>query len=211
MGAAGAIVASTAIGMRSAKKAAKVQRSAASQAADAQLEMYRQMRSDLAPYRDVGASALERYSDIALKGNIEQFQQSPGYQFRLQEGIKALERGAAARGELLGGAQAKALTRFGQDYASNEYSNYLNQLGALASMGQSSATATGAGGLQSAAQRGGYLVGAGEAQASGIAARGRLLGQGVQSLIGNFSSPGGGSIGGYGGLGRLGGGMGFGT
>jgi hypothetical protein len=51
----------------------------------------------------------------------------PGYKFRFNEGVKGLEHGAAARGNLLGGAQAKALTRFGQDYASNEYGSVYNR------------------------------------------------------------------------------------
>ena len=54
----------------------------------------------------------------------------PGYQFRLQEGLDALERSAAARGSFLTGASAEALTRYGQDYASQEYGNtYRRALG----------------------------------------------------------------------------------
>lgn len=45
----------------------------------------------------------------------------PGYQFRLAEGQKALERSSAARGTTGGGAFSKALARYGQDFASNEY------------------------------------------------------------------------------------------
>lgn len=45
----------------------------------------------------------------------------PGYQFRLREGEKGLERNAAARGMTLSGQTLKALERFRQDYASNEF------------------------------------------------------------------------------------------
>jgi hypothetical protein len=45
----------------------------------------------------------------------------PGYQFRLSEGLKALDRQAAARGGLISGSALKAAQRFGQDYASGEY------------------------------------------------------------------------------------------
>lgn len=51
------------------------------------------------------------------------YQNDPGYQFRLAEGQKALERSAAARGTATGGAALKAAARYGQDYASNEYGN----------------------------------------------------------------------------------------
>lgn len=51
------------------------------------------------------------------------FQNDPGYQFRLEQGQKALERSAAAKGSATGGAAIKAAQRYGQDYASNEYGN----------------------------------------------------------------------------------------
>lgn len=46
----------------------------------------------------------------------------PGYGFRMAEGEKALERSAAARGGLVSGRTGKELLRYGQDFASNEYS-----------------------------------------------------------------------------------------
>ena len=51
------------------------------------------------------------------------FQADPGYGFRLSEGMKALERSAAARGGLMSGGTGKALQRYGQDLASQEYGN----------------------------------------------------------------------------------------
>lgn len=45
----------------------------------------------------------------------------PSYQFRLNEGLKALERSAAARGTLRTGNTLEDLMRYGQDYASTEY------------------------------------------------------------------------------------------
>ncbi len=55
------------------------------------------------------------------------FQADPGYAFRLAEGIKALEQSAAARGNLLSGTTGKALQRYGQGLASQEYSNAFNR------------------------------------------------------------------------------------
>lgn len=51
----------------------------------------------------------------------------PGFQARLAEGQKALERSAAARGTLLTGGTMKDLNRFAQDYASNEFANVVNR------------------------------------------------------------------------------------
>lgn len=47
----------------------------------------------------------------------------PGYQFRLDQGDKGIERSAAAKGGLLSGGTASDLSKFNQDYASNEYGN----------------------------------------------------------------------------------------
>ena len=59
----------------------------------------------------------------AFKFTAENFQADPGYAFRLSEGLKALERSAAARGGLLSGGTGKALTRFGQEMGSQEFQN----------------------------------------------------------------------------------------
>ena len=45
----------------------------------------------------------------------------PGYQFRLAEGLRALEGSAAPRGTLRSGATLQALMDYGQDAASQEY------------------------------------------------------------------------------------------
>jgi len=55
------------------------------------------------------------------------FETSPGYAFRQAEGQKGVENSAAARGGLYSGAALKAIDRFNQDYASNEYGNWVNQ------------------------------------------------------------------------------------
>lgn len=47
--------------------------------------------------------------------------EDPSYQFRLNEGLKALERSAAAKGILRTGNTLQDLMRYGQDYASQEY------------------------------------------------------------------------------------------
>ena len=54
-------------------------------------------------------------------------QNDPGFMARLKLGTDALQHSAAARGSVLTGGTAKALDQFGQDYASNEYSNVYNR------------------------------------------------------------------------------------
>jgi len=59
--------------------------------------------------------------------SMEKFQQDPGYAFRMSEGLKALDRTAAARGGLISGGALKAASRYGQDMASQEYQNAFNR------------------------------------------------------------------------------------
>jgi hypothetical protein len=50
-----------------------------------------------------------------------QVQKDPGWEFRLNEGMKAIERSAAARGGAMSGSAVKAAQRFAGDLASEEY------------------------------------------------------------------------------------------
>lgn len=51
------------------------------------------------------------------------FEADPGYQFRKREGLGAINSNASKAGSLLSGSTLKALTKYGQDFASNEYQN----------------------------------------------------------------------------------------
>lgn len=69
------------------------------------------------------------------------FRNSTGYQFRLGQGMDAINSGYAANGLLQSGAAQKALQRYGQDYASNEFGNYLGYLSNQQGVGLSGASA----------------------------------------------------------------------
>ena len=57
------------------------------------------------------------------------YEKSPGYDFLMGEGTKALERGASSKGMQLSGAEGKALQRYGQGLASQDYGNFLSRYG----------------------------------------------------------------------------------
>lgn len=181
---AGAVVVSSAIGSRAAGKAADVQAQAAEQGTAAQERMFERQVELQEPWRQAGINALTKLQAASeyTPFGMQQFQADPGYAFRMSEGMKALERSAAARGGLMSGATGKALQRYGQDLGSQEYMNafnryqaerqaQLNPLQSLAGVGQTAAnTLTGAagqmgqniaGGLQSAAaaRASGYVGG----------------------------------------------------
>lgn len=67
------------------------------------------------------------FGKLSKSFTMNDFQADPGYQFRMDEGNKGIERSAAARGGQLSGATMKALARFGQGTASNEYQNSYNR------------------------------------------------------------------------------------
>jgi hypothetical protein len=169
------------LGSHAASKAAETQANAAKDANAMQERMYNQQRTDQQPFRDAGISALSQLGNADFQRDFQasDFQKDPGYDFRMQEGQKALERSAAARGGIGSGGSLKALSRYGQDYASNEYNNAYNRfnadrdrrfgrLSSIAGVGQGATNQMGAASGNYANQYGANTIGAGDAQAAGI-------------------------------------------
>lgn len=125
---------------------------------------------------------------------MQDFQQDPGYAFRMSEGLKALDRQAAARGGLISGGALKASQRYGQDLASQEYmnafnryqtnrANQLNPLQSLMGAGQTAANTLGTAGQDYANQAGEAYMGAGNARASGYIGQANALVGGLNQGI----------------------------
>lgn len=143
-----------------AKSAAQTSASAADRAAELQRQMFERQVELQEPWRQAGINALTKLQTAAeyTPFGVNQFQQDPGYAFRLAEGQKALERSAAARGGLISGNALRAAQRYGQEMGSQEYQNAFNRyqaerqarlgpLQSLAGLGQTSTNAlTGAAG-----------------------------------------------------------------
>lgn len=72
-----------------------------------------------------GSEAQSAWSPEVIQSKLEA---TPGYKFRMDQGMKALERTAAARGNLLSGNTLAAAQEYGQGLASQEYQNRLAQL-----------------------------------------------------------------------------------
>ena len=99
-----------------------------------QSQMYQDQVARQQPFYQAGLNALPSYTKGVMPGGdlvrpfaATDFQADPGYGFRISEGLKALDRSAASRGNLLSGATLKGAQRFGQDIASNEYNNAYNR------------------------------------------------------------------------------------
>lgn len=175
-----AIFGSGLLGASAASSGASAQANAANRAAELSNEQYQQTRQDLAPYRAAGVNALGKLEGMAdyTPFGMQQFQQDPGYAFRLSEGQKGLDRQAAARGGLISGGALKAAQRYGQEMGSQEYTNAfnryqternarLNPLQSLAGVGQTATNQLGQFGAQNAGAMGNYMTGAAAAGAAG--------------------------------------------
>lgn len=175
--------AGSAMGADAAGDAADKQAAAADRATQLQRDMYNQTRADQEPWRLAGASALSglQDSDFQRDFTMNDFNADPGYNFRMQQGQQALERSRAAKGFLNSGGALKAISRYGQDYASGEYGNAYNRFNAdrdrrfgrlsqIAGIGQTANAAVGAAGQNYADNSGSIGLGAAKAQgAAGIA------------------------------------------
>lgn len=111
---------------------------------------------------------------------LQDFQTSPGYQFRQQEGQRAVERGAAARGGLLSGKGLRGVTEVSQGIASQEFGNYVNALQSLAGLGPVAATQQNIARGTLAANQSNVLQQQGAARASGFAQQNQAFQTGLQ-------------------------------
>lgn len=144
----------------------------------------------------------QAYANANKTGGTEYggFTKTPGYDFRLQQGQDSLQASAAARGGLNSGAAMRDLLKYGQDYGSNEYGNYLARLGARADTGMSAAQMSGQASQQAAAGVSNALGNIGNAQAAGAIGTANAWTGGMQNLAGlwnyqkamNGAQPGGG-------------------
>lgn len=141
-----------------------------------------------------------------------QFQASPGYQWQLGQGINAIQNSAAGQTGALSGNMLKGLQTYGTGLANQDYWNFYNalnqtygnqnanywntfnatsqgknnmlaQLMGIAGSGQNAGANLGSLGAQTAGQIGGNLIGAGNAQASGIVGSSNALTGGINNAL----------------------------
>ena len=166
--------------------------SAADKATAAQQQAQAQERADLAPWTGTGGSANTATTNL-LDGNgpdaanaaMANFQSSPGYQFQLQQGLRATDAGAAASGMLRSGATLKAEQTFGEGLADQDFTNYYNRLFDMSKLGESAAAGTGAADISTGTGIAQTDLSAGSAQAN-IAGTAKTVGNSGNTLA-NYS------------------------
>jgi hypothetical protein len=227
-----AVVGGAVISSQGAKSAAATQAAAANNAAQVQWNEFNTVQGNEQPYMDLGNASITPLlqamgygvttgpdGKIQLNGinannplqqtftapTLQQAQQTPGYQFRLQQGEQAVQNSAAARGGLLSGATLQDLLSYGQGLASSTYqqdynnalttfntnynsaANNVNRLSGLVTEGQNAATNVGNQGLQTAANAGQLTTSGANAAAAGTVASSNAISSGLGSL-GNSAS-----------------------
>lgn len=197
------------------RDAASMQAQSAKDASDIQMQMFRDQQQAQKPWTEAGEAAVGKLAMLAGNQELDiskdpayqsmrnrltqQFgfnENDPSYQWRLKEGLKAVNESAAAKGGFFSGQTGKELQEYAQGMASTEYGNEYNrwlqsqqqtqntysnewnrqlteaqnkynQLYGLAGMGQTSALDVGRWGTQTAGDIGRNTVAAGNAQAAG--------------------------------------------
>lgn len=145
------------------------------------------------------ANADGQYGSLTKSFGLDNFNKDPGYQFRLDEGQKSLDRAQSARGNFLSGAAIKASNRFNQDYATGEYQNsynrynndqttLYNRLSGVSGAGQNSSNTLANVGANTSGSIADLLTQGGNARAAGIIQGSNAMNQGLSSIGSLFGS-----------------------
>lgn len=179
-------------GILGSKKASSAAAQGAAQAQQLEQQVQDQAKTYLAPYNTAGQTSLTQQQNLlglngqdAANAAMQTYQQSPGYQFTLQQGLRAVDAGAAASGLLRSGAALKAEQTFGQGLANQDFQQYYNNLMGISTLGENAGvSATNA--MANVANNAANLAqGAGNTQASIYGNMYSGLGSTVNSLFSN--------------------------
>lgn len=197
---AGASAASASSSKKAANKATAAQQQAAAANNALQEKIYNQNTANLKPIMDRGNAAGTAMNALLLGSGSEydaafdRYRKSTGYDFRLGEGMDAIQTAAASRGSLRTGDTLKALMEHNQNLGSAEFGNYLTQLG-----NQQHAGLTGANALAGVGTGYANAVAANNNNAATAAGNNALLkGQASNQMWGDLASAGTKALGGLG-------------
>jgi hypothetical protein len=173
-----AIGGSALLGANASKSAAKTQAASTDQATQLQERMFNKQVELQQPWQQAGVNALAKLQSGDVMSAMD-----PSYSFRFQEGLKALDRQAAARGGLISGGALKAAQRYGQDVASTEFGNAYNRIASLANVGQTATNNIGNAAGAFGANAGNNMMAAGNARASGYVGGANALTGGLNQYL----------------------------
>lgn len=188
----GAIINSNASG-----NAASAQAGAANNATAVQQGEFNTIQGETQPYRDVGTQNVKNLNSqigaLTTPFNPQNLQNTPGYQFQLQQGQQAIARSSAARGLLNSTGTMQGLDSYSQGLADTTYqqalSNYNNQnqqtysmLAGMSNLGLAGTGQSVSAGMNFANQAGSNMIQAGNAQAAGMVGQANAVTNGMSGL-----------------------------
>lgn len=138
------------------------------------------------------------YGSLLKPFGMEDYQEDPGYQFRLTEGQKALNRAYGSKGKYFSGEAIKGLEGYNQNMASQEYqnaynryvtnqTNTYNRLAGISGTGQTSANTLGNLGSNYASNVGNIAMNNANAQGAAGIAQANAWGTGLNNAAGNLA------------------------
>lgn len=216
-----AIAGSAVVGAMASKSAANTQADAANNASQMQWNEFNQVRQSQQPYMNLGYSAINpMLSAMGYKGDMskdmsnplnQQFSfdpshldQTPGYQFALQQGMQGINNSSAAKGLGMSSANMRDAARFTTGLADQTYGDQYNRalqtyqtnynsaannaarMAGVVQMGQNAAAGVGSQGLQTAMNSGNLLTTGAAAQGAGSVGAANAMSNGLNSYL-NYS------------------------
>lgn len=198
-----AIAGSGALGAGASLYGASQQAGAAGDAAGMTWQQYQDTLANMQPYLKSGKMALSEL-DKGLFGpgqsllapfDLQKFQADPGYNFQLEQGMNAINKGAAARGNYYAPQTLQDLGKFQQGLAGTQFQNaynrytgdqqrQFNMLHTISGSGQNAAAGAGALGADAARTAGGFMTDAAGAEAGGYMGAANALGGAGLGLAG---------------------------
>ena len=175
-----------------AKDAANTQANSANQANQFLQQIYGDTTKNLAPWLQGGQTSLkelmnglglgtatnDKFGSLMKPFGMEDFKESPSYQFNLQRGQDAINKASAARGTYYAPATLQKLGEYTQGVAGNDFNNAYNMYNQnQANQFNRLANVSGAG-QNAAVQQGGFGAGLGNAVAGNITGAGNALAAG---------------------------------
>jgi hypothetical protein len=199
--AAAGTIAGSVIQGNAAQSAAQDQENASENATQAQLSMFNTTEANTASQRALGQGSSNLLANVygipgvanangttstgGTSPNYSAFYQNPGYQFQLQQGQAAINKQAAANGNLYSSGTLAAQGNYAQGVASQGYQSYIQNLMQMAGLGNAAnstsataATATGQGVANS-------MTNAGNAAANGALGQSNAFANGLGSITNN--------------------------
>lgn len=209
IGSAGAGLVGSSMQANAIGSAAQQQAAAAQTASQQQMAMFNQVQGNLSPFMQGGQQALTQLQGLTGTGvggnpltapltsqfqpTMAQLEQTPGYQFSLDQGLKATQNSYAAQGLGASGAAMKGAANYAQGLASttyqNQFQNNLSQNAQIASIlqnqvntGANAAAGLSNAGIQSTALSNQAAMSGAAASAAGTVGQANAYASGLSGL-----------------------------